>query len=84
MLLPSLTTLVAATPVDLGEVLHGPSTQESGPEFEPFPNSSSLLPPQQSTIPEVRIAQSAQTYRTQMKTLGTHTPGMRYLGASSM
>jgi hypothetical protein len=50
--------LVAEMPVDDGVVLHGLEyAQVSGPLLEPSPSSPSKLAPQQSTRPEVRIAQ---------------------------
>jgi hypothetical protein len=49
---------MAWIPVETGVVLHGPSLHWSGPLlFAPSPNSPKELSPQQSTIPEVRMAQ---------------------------
>jgi hypothetical protein len=49
-------------PVDTGLVLHGTPSPEkplqvSGPLVVPMPSSPKELSPQQSTIPEVRMAQ---------------------------
>jgi len=49
--------LVAEMPVDVGVVLHGNPPQVSGPPLVPSPSSPSKSPPQQSTAPEMRIAQ---------------------------
>ena len=52
----SLARLVAEIPTDTGVMLHD-SSQSSGPEIAPLPNSPSALPPQQTTPSVVRIAQ---------------------------
>ena len=50
--------LVAEIPVETGVVLHGVEfIQASGPLLVPSPSSPKALAPQQSTPPEVRIAQ---------------------------
>jgi hypothetical protein len=50
--------LVAEIPVETGVVLHGVEfIQVSGPLLAPSPSSPKALAPQQSTPPEVRIAQ---------------------------
>ena len=56
---PALTAarLVAWIPVETGVVLHELSAHRSGPRIAPSPNSPKELSPQQSTIPEVRMAQ---------------------------
>jgi len=53
------TTLVAEMPADVGVGLHGAeSEQVSGPVFEPLPSWPSAFSPQQSTSPDVRMAQA--------------------------
>jgi len=55
---PSATRLVAEMPMGTGLVLHGSlKVQVSGPPLVPMPRSPLPFDPQQSTIPEVRIAQ---------------------------
>jgi hypothetical protein len=55
---PAAARLVAEMPVDDGVGLHGLEYGHmSGPLLEPLPSSPSKLPPQQSTPPEMRMAQ---------------------------
>ena len=55
---PSATRLVAEMPMGTGWVLHTVSSaQRSGPPVVPMPRSPLVFDPQQSTAPEVRMAQ---------------------------